>query len=393
MLDVVARPVDGTGPIRLRADGPIVTAFSQAGEDTDVWISPGFLDIQVNGYSGRDVRAVDVDADTISGLVRSLWPYGITALCPTVTTGPEQRMINSLRAIAAARSADPLIARAIPCIHVEGPHLSKQDGPRGAHNADYVRPPDLEEFNRWQRACDGAVGVVTVAPELPGAADYIHMVTNAGTVVALGHTAAEPEDIARGVHSGARLATHLGNGAHAVLRRHPNYIWEQLADKRLMASFIADGQHLSASTFSAMVRAKGYQRSILISDAVALGGSPEGSYDGPTGSKLSVGRDGHVRLAGTSLLAGGARAQSECLAWTVFTAELPLPQAVAMAATNPARLLHCFTAPRVIQTGGAADFTLFRLDDANQRLDIVATIVGGVVVYRSTDSDVAVLSP
>jgi N-acetylglucosamine-6-phosphate deacetylase len=382
-MKVVGRLSGTSHTVQLTLDAATVSDVKDVATASDVWICPGLVDIQNNGYRGQDVRAEDVDEDTIHRLVTALWEQGVTAVCPTVTTGPEERIVASLRAIAAARRIDPLVARAVPCAHVEGPHLSAEDGPRGAHDARFLRPPDVTEFERWQKASGGVVGIVTLAPELPDAVPYIEAITRSGVVAAIGHTAAAPDDITRAVSAGARLSTHLGNGAHAQIARHPNYIWEQLANDRLMASFIADGHHLPASTLSAMVRAKGYSRSILVSDSVALAGRPPGRYQGPMGAPVELTAQGRLSLAGTTLLAGAVRNLGECLAWAVYGAGLPFSRAVAMASTNPARVFRRgVMARRTVRVGNAADLTLLRLDPDRRDVEVVATIVGGVVVHR-----------
>jgi N-acetylglucosamine-6-phosphate deacetylase len=375
--------------VQLTLDRSTVSSIRDVDTASDVWICPGLVDIQNNGYCGHDVRAEDVDEYTIQRMVTALWEQGVTAVCPTVTTGPEERIVRSLQAIAAARRIDPLVAGAIPCAHVEGPHLSAEDGPRGAHDLRSLRPPDIAEFRRWQEASGGVVGIVTLAPELPGALTYIDRIARGGVIAAIGHTAAGADDISRAVSAGARLSTHLGNGAHARIARHPNYIWEQLAHDRLMASFIADGHHLPAATLSAMVRAKGYGRSILVSDSVALAGSRPGRYKGPMGAPVELTADGRLSLAGTSFLAGAVRNLRECLAWAVYGAGLTLSRAVAMASTNPARLFRRSVLPRrSVRVGESANLTILRLDPARQDIEIVATIVGGVVVYRTSHAPI-----
>lgn len=382
--------IPGTGrTVEVSVDGATITAVREVATSTDVWICPGLVDIQNNGYAGHDVRASDVDADTIAHLVTALWAQGITAVCPTATTGPEEKIVQSLRAIASARETDPLLARAIPCAHVEGPYLSAEDGPRGAHDLTSLRNPDVEEFTRWQQAGRGVVGIVTLAPESPGAPDYIRSIAKAGVVPAIGHTAADSAQIGAAVSAGARLSTHLGNGAHAKITRHPNYIWDQLADDRLMASFIADGHHLPASTLVAMVRAKGRTRSILVSDSVAIAGSPPGRYRGPMGAEVELDADGRLSLAGTSLLAGAVRNLRECLARAVYGAGFDFAHAVAMAAANPARLLGSRRlARRSISPGAGADITLLTLDPDRATIDAAATVVGGVVVHAVSDAPI-----
>lgn len=373
--------------IRVRFSGGRITEVAPVDSDCDMWILPGLIDIQVNGYAGHDVNAGAVTASEIESLVRTQWRAGVTAFCPTIITGPEERITDALAAIARARAHDPLIAHAIPCAHVEGPYLAADDGPRGAHAQEFLRNPDAEEFQRWQNAARGRsgtaglVGIVTIAPELPGAIDYIRQITEHGVIAAIGHTAATSVDIAAASAAGASLSTHLGNGAHAMLPRHPNYIWDQLADDRLCASFIADGHHLSRGVFLAMLRAKGLNRSMLVSDATALAGMPPGHYRTPVGGEVELTPDGRLVLAGTPLLAGATRNLTECVAHAVGLG-LPIADVVTMAAGNPARLLRLRNRGSVA-VGHSADLTVVRAHGGKFRP--VATVVAGTVVH-SEDS-------
>ena len=383
MPELTGRLVDTGTAVRLRIDDGTIAEIAAPDHDTDLWLAPGLVDLQVNGYAGHDVNTDDVDAGVVGGLVRSLWAAGVTSVCPTIVTGSERRITRALRAVVEARAADPLVRHAIPCVHVEGPHIADADGPRGAHDAAQLRPPDVAEFHRWQAAGEGIVGIVTLAPERPGALEYIAEVSRTGVVAAIGHTAAEPSDIIAAADVGARLSTHLGNGAHLNLRRHPNYIWEQLADDRLAASFIADGHHLPASVLTVMVRAKGVERSILISDATELAGMPPGRYETPVGGPVELSADGRLALAGSQLLAGAVRPLLDCVAWTARHTEIGLRAAVQMATANPARLLAPAGPARgTLRVGAAGDVVAFRVDAATGRLDVDTTVARGVVVHR-----------
>ncbi len=128
---------------RVELDGGRIARIEALETAPPRWIAPGFIDLQVNGYAGHDANAPDVTPATIADLVRALRRVGVTSVCPTLITASEGDICRGLRAIAAARAADPLIAHAIPASHVEGPHISPVDGPRGAHPLDQVRPPDL----------------------------------------------------------------------------------------------------------------------------------------------------------------------------------------------------------------------------------------------------------
>src|SRR5262249_6132555 len=155
-----------------------------------------------------------------------------SGLCPTLVTNSFEVIQHGFATLAKACD-DPDLSRAIPCFHLEGPYISPDDGPRGAHPKAHVRAPDWDEFRRWQDAADGRIRLVTLAPEHDSAPTFIEMLTAAGVVVALGHTAATGVRIRDAVRAGARLSTHLGNGCHAQLPRHDNVIWEQLANDGL----------------------------------------------------------------------------------------------------------------------------------------------------------------
>ena len=157
-----------------------------------------------------------------------------------------------------------------------------------------MREPDLAEVRRWQEASGGLVRLVTLSPHSDGAIALVADLVAMGIHVSIGHTDATPEQIHAAAEAGASLSTHLGNGAPAMLPRHPNFIWAQLADDRLTASFIADGHHLPADTLKAMLRAKGLERSILVSDVAAVGGLEPGLYDQPIGGRVQLWPDGRL---------------------------------------------------------------------------------------------------
>ncbi len=361
-------------PLTITIEDGRVAAIDAGAPGEACWLAPGFVDLQVNGYAGHDVNAPDPTPETIGWLARALRATGTTSFAPTIITASEERIVAALRAVAEARAADPLLARAIPFVHVEGPWISPQDGPRGAHPADQVRPPDLAEFARWQAACGGLVGMVTLSPHFPGVADTIAALTGAGVRVAIGHTHASPQQIAAAADAGAVLSTHLGNGAAAVLARHPNLIWAQLAEDRLCASFIADGHHLPAETLKSMLRAKGIERSILISDAAALAGLAPGIYEAEIGGRVELTEDGRLGMAGTPFLAGAARPLATGVAFVASFCGVTLGQAVRMATENPGRFAGVGGRLRV---GAPADLVRFRWQPGDRDLRIETVLVGG----------------
>lgn len=321
------------------------------------WLSPGFIDLQVNGYLGSDVNSDEIDADVILSLTDKMLALGVTAFLPTVITASEEKIVRALRAIADARRADARVAQAIPFVHVEGPFISPHDGPRGAHDREYVRSASLSEFQRWQTACENLVGMVTVSPHDDTALAFISALADKGIVVAIGHTHATPAQIHAAADSGATLSTHLGNGLGSPLPRHPNLLWAQLAEDRLGATFIADGHHLPADTLKSMLRAKGISRSILVSDVVSLGGMPVGMYQAEVGGAVEVTSDGRVISAsGGGFLAGAYRPLPVGIAHVASIDGVSLGGAIRMATENPGRFAG---RNGTLHIGAHADLVLF----------------------------------
>lgn len=348
----------------------------------DTMISAGWHDIQVNGYAGNDCNAgswgiVSPRQPDLDALTLDLARHGVALFCPTVITDSPEAMEHSLRRIATAMASDGPFRRAATGIHLEGPFLSPDDGPRGAHPLEHVRPPCWDEFQRLQEAAIGHIRICTLAPELPGAIDLIERLTASGVVAAIGHTGASPACIRDAVAAGARLSTHIGNGCHAALPRHDSYLWEQLAEDRLTATMIIDGYHLQPAEAKVFVRAKGSERTILISDAVTLGGMPPGLY---AEGRFEVKPDGHIVLAGTPYLAGAAALLDACMANAVRWTDLSLTEVIETVTHTPAHLLSA-QRKGAVREGYDADLTLFRVPSEGP-LDVIATIADGVVVYR-----------
>lgn len=340
-------------------------------------ISPGFIDLQVNGFAGVDYNSPAAPHEEIARSIGVLFSTGVTRFFPTVITGAPEKMLGALRNLAGARESIENGA-AMEAFHLEGPHISPDDGPRGAHPKKWVRPPDLDEFHRLQDAARGNVRLVTLAPEWPASARYIEQLTREGVAVSIGHTAATPAQIREAVSAGATLSTHLGNAGHATLPKFPNYLWTQLAEDRLAASFIADGIHLDNDYFRTALRAKGIERSILITDAVMPAMCAPGAYDlGETPVELKP--DGRVVLRGGTRLAGSSLRMDRAIENVMRIAGLTLTEAIAMATVNPARIGRIVSRQRSLRPGERADIVRFRLDDRGVHIE--ETYLSGKCVF------------
>jgi N-acetylglucosamine-6-phosphate deacetylase len=337
------------------------------------WVAPAFCDVQVNGCHGISFNSPGLTAEQVRGVIGACRRHGIAQLCPTLVTGPLEALAHGLATLRGVRDSDADLARAIAGIHVEGPYISPEDGPRGAHPRRHVRPPDWDEFRGLQDVAGGLIRLVTLAPEVPGALPFIERLAATGVVVAIGHTAAGAACLRDAVRAGARLSTHLGNGAHAVLPRHPNYIWEQLADDALWASVIADGHHLPASVLTCFLRVKTPARLILTCDAGSLAGLPPGRYR-EWDQEFEVRPEGKIVVPGTDYLAGSWAFTDRCLAMVLGLGEVPLAAAVDMATARPRALLGL--PPRDLQPGEPAEVILFDWQPAGM-FGLKAAVIGG----------------
>ena len=359
------------------ADDRVQSVREVAAADSNIQIAPAPIDIQVNGFAGFDLNTATVTSEDVCAMVRALWRVGTGFLCPTVVTGSFDGICNSFRAIVEACKTDTLVAHSVLGIHLEGPYISAEDGPRGAHPLEHVRDPDWDEFQRWQVIAEGQISMVTLAPEKKNAIPFIEKLVANGVVVALGHTNASADDIRAAIDAGAKLSTHLGNGAHALIRRHPNYIWEQLGADELSASLIVDGHHLPPSVAKSMMRAKTLDRCILVSDAVALAGMEPGIY-AFAGKSVELTADRCVRLVGTEYLAGSAIELGRGIENSVRFAGISLKEAVSLATLHPMRLLDAKA-----HVESETNLILFEWDAAQFRINLIATIVGSKLVYHA----------
>ena len=362
--------------VRISLDGGLIAGNFRDDADGDVggplpdqeWVAPAFWDLQTNGrwvvsYSDPDLTPVQV-----AEIVRVQAALGTARLCPTLITAPYESFIEGLKAIAAACEGDPVVGSMVTGIHLEGPYISPVDGYRGAHPYESVREPDWDEFRRFQDAAGGRVVLMTLAPEHPGALGFIRRAVASGVASALGHTGAEGDTLRAAADAGATLSTHLGNGVASPLPRHPNPIWDQAGVDGLTASLIADGHHLDLNTLKVLVRAKGPERVILVSDASPLAGLPPGDY-GPG----SVHPSGKIVLAETHYLAGSNQPLEIGLNNFMAATGLPLADAIDAVTTRPARLLK--KPEPTLAAGQPANFIVFRLTDAGEGAAPVVSLV------------------
>jgi N-acetylglucosamine-6-phosphate deacetylase len=376
------------GPVRILFGPEILDVRSVDSVPVGTHMAPGFIDLQVNGYAGVDYNLPTSPPEEVGRSIRALYSTGVTRFFPTVVTNSADIMLACLRNLAQAK-AQLREGVAIEGIHVEGPHLSPTDGPRGAHPLEWIRPPDIDLLHRMQEAGGGLIRLVTLSPEWPEALRYIETAVREGIIISVGHMSASAEQIAAAVSAGATLCTHLGNGAHPMLPRHPNYIWDQLAEDRLTASFIADGLHLPGAFLKVALRAKGPARRFAITDLVWPAGAKPGRYQ-LMGRETELTIDDRVVMVGKNAaertLAGSGLPMHKAVANLVRLGGVNLAEAVSMVTVDAARAGKIKGREAGLTTGERGDIVEFSFNPQGPVIEIQRTYVSGLLVYERQEA-------
>lgn len=326
-------------PLKLTVSGTVLKGIEESpvpsGELSRI-IAPGLTDLQVNGFGGIDLNSAELKPQDLRDISARLFSEGVTSFFPTIITNSDENIRRSLKIISEACRIYPEAKAGIGGIHLEGPFISPADGPRGAHPAAFVKAPSWELFCSWQEASGGMIKIITLSPEWPEAADFIRKCTASGVIAAIGHTAAEPEQIRQAAEAGATLSTHLGNASHQMLPRHHNYIWEQLAAENLFISIIADSFHLPDAMLKVFLKVK-QEKVLLVSDSTQFTGMPPGEFTTHIGGEVVLTQGGKLHIKGQpNVLAGSGLSLLHCVN-TLIRKKLVSPaDAWEMASVRPA---------------------------------------------------------
>ncbi|TYL51471.1 amidohydrolase family protein [Nocardioides sp. BGMRC 2183] len=329
-------------------------------------VLPGWLDLQVNGVAGIDLTN---EPDRLWEAGVALAGFGVTGFVPTVITSAPRARARALEVFAAGPPAGWV--GAVPLgLHFEGPMIAGSR--KGAHPEQWLRAPAPELVEGWSRA-DGVL-MATLAPELPGVAEVIDLLVGRGVLVSVGHTAATAAQVLDALDRGARMVTHLGNAMPPIQAREPGAAGVALGDQRLTVGLIADGHHLHRATIIGYTSALGPRRTLAVTDCTAALGLPDGATR--LGDQHVLVAEGAVRLA-DGTLAGSAAPLSQCLRELAAATGWALPDVVGTCTSVAADLLADPTRGR-ITAGARGDLTL-----VDEDLEVVATVVGGVVVHHA----------
>ncbi|HYA24069.1 MAG TPA: N-acetylglucosamine-6-phosphate deacetylase [Terriglobales bacterium] len=368
-------------PVVLVEGESVVDIFSQAERPVpqgsrlidfgDAILAPGFVDIHIHGGAGHDVMHADTKG--FAALERLLAAHGVTSYFPTTVTAPIAQTLAALDRLATAieqaeqeRSGDG--HRAQPAgIHLEGPFISHIR--RGVHPPAHLQQPSLDLFDRFWQAARGRIRLMTIAPELEGAMEVIAEAARRGVCVSLGHTDADLDTAHAAVAAGARHATHTFNAMRPLNHRDAGILGAVLTDARLSADIIADGIHLHPVIVDLFVKAKGPDLAVLITDATAATGMPEGRYR--LGDMDVEVKDGRCMAEGK--LAGSVLTMDRAVRNVMQFAHWNLQDALRLATLNPARITG-LTRRGKLEPGCVADIAIL-----NSRGEVKTTIVRGAV--------------
>jgi len=359
-------------------DGIITDIVPQTpgNETIDHFIAPGFIDTQLNGYANESFSVEGLNVDKVDKITTSLWKEGVTTYVPTYVTSPKTIYLDNLKVLADYIENHPN-GGCTPGAFLEGPYISPIDGFRGAHNLKHVRDPDWKEFESFIKASNNHIIMIGVAPEQPGAMDFIKKTLDKNIMVSLAHHNGSMEQVKEAVGLGATVSTHLGNGCANHIHRHDNPLWPQLSEDNLTPSIIVDGHHLRREEVRTFYKVKGPENLMLVSDAVFLSGMPPGEYEW-AGKKVVMTAEGKLRMPDQDVLAGASFPIHTGISNVMNYTGCSLNDAVNMATRVPARVFG-FTDRGSLEKGKRADMVV--LTRENGKVVVQKTIVNGKTVY------------
>nr|WP_308990409.1 N-acetylglucosamine-6-phosphate deacetylase [Mariniflexile sp. KMM 9835] len=343
----------------------------ETNDNETIFLGPGFLDLQINGFSGVDFNTFPILEDDFLNVINNLAKAGVLSFFPTVITNSDSNIINLLKNINELCLKNPLINSYINGIHLEGPFISPVKEASGAHSKDYIKAPDWELFKVFQEASGNRIKIITLSPEWDNSIDFIKKCAVDNIVVSIGHTVASNEQIKAAVNAGATMSTHLGNGAPLSLHRNSNIIFDQLANTELTPSIIADGFHLPDNFLKIVLKVK-KNKVILVSDSTMFAGMETGVYQSHIGGKVTLEKGGRLSMCSNkNMLAGSAVSLLDCVNKLFSSNMLSLSEAWSLASIQPKKLVN------IRDTDN--DFVLFKLK--NNSISILSVFKSGKQIF------------
>ncbi|PSW60863.1 N-acetylglucosamine-6-phosphate deacetylase [Photobacterium kishitanii] len=371
-------------PIRIYTEAGIISQVEPiATTDTTSlpYIAPGLIDLQVNGFAGVDFNTLPLTKSGITHATEQMLSFGVTGYYPTIITNSDDNICQLFSDFQQFKRNDAQLAQTLLGFHLEGPFISPNDGPRGAHNRDYVQAPNVSLVQKWYDASEGQLSILTLSPEWEdGLQETIEYCVAMGIKVSIGHSAATPDQIQQATQLGATMSTHLGNGCDLQIHRHHNYIWQQLAEDQLWTAIIADGFHLPPAVIKVILKAK-QDQVILTSDTTAFGGMKPGRYQTHIGGDVILTEQGKLHLASNpELLAGSAKSVLDCINYLINSDLLSANSAWNKASYSPSSFMGLKNRGS-LEVGQRADIVMLNKNDNG--LSVLQTILAGEAVYTA----------
>ena len=322
------------------------------------FIAPGFVDLHGHGAGGQSYQD---GGEALASALAVHRAHGTTRAVVSIVTSPLAEVRERVAEVAALAASDPRVLGS----HLEGPFLARER--RGAHDASFLRDPDQAVIEQLLEAGAGTIRQITIAPELPGGLEAVRQLTEAGVVVAVGHTEADLDTTRAAFDAGARILTHVFNAMPGIHHRDPGPVVAALDDPRVTLELVLDGHHVHPDVAEVLFSAAP-GRIALVTDSMAAAAAPDGDYR--LGSLNVSVRDGLAVLSGTATIAGSTLTQDAALRLAVDRVGLPLAAAIAALTSVPARALGLGSQLGLLERGYAADVVV--LDETLHVTDVWA---------------------
>jgi len=332
-------------------------------------VVPGFIDVHIHGGGGRDI--MDASYEAVKEIAKFVASHGTTSFVATTISTSRPDLLRTIKAVRTAREKGTDGAEVLG-VHLEGPYINPDK--RGAHSADYVRLPSIDEFEEIWEASNHAVKIVTLAPELEGSKILIQRLRELGIVASIGHSNATYIQAVDAIKQGVRHATHMFNRMSGFDPGEPGVVGAVLVHDELTAELICDNIHVHPAAMNLLVRVKGSERVVLVTDAIQAAGMPDGEY--ALGKQHVIVKDGVSRLRSGDL-AGSTLTMDRAVRNMMKLVGTPLQTAVKMATINPAVVINVDKNKGSLEPDKDADIVII-----DNEISVYMAIAKGNIVYK-----------